>query len=62
MLKIKYKEKEYVYDKKSVSIYSETYWKIKKLAAMDRRTVPDFMEMMVDSLYEDTFPNENTNH
>ncbi len=58
MLKIKYKEKEYVYDKKSVSIYSETYWKIKKLAAMDRRNVPDFMEMMVDSLYEDTFPNE----
>ena len=61
MLKIKYKEKEYVYDKKSMSVYGDTYWKVKKLAAMDRRTVPDFMEMMVDSIYEDTFPNENTN-
>ena len=61
MIKIKYKEKEYVYHKKSISLYTDTYWKIKKLAAMDRRKLADFMETFIDSLYEDTFPDENTN-
>lgn len=38
--------------RKMITVYDEQHYKIKALAAMDRRSVPSYLEGLIDKVYE----------